>query len=356
MRWSAIALAVSAVLMAAPARADDDPGTVVRLVGSSTGPGPKTFVIDARIKPGDTTFESQVSGWITSLDPEGGYGELSGHCVETHCALGMRVGDASMEIVADVGAGGASDGRYTYERQDDEKKLTGALRLTPLSGPLPNGLGPLAAPDAITAPALADLLMWNGAEAGFHYSDPKELPDASLRDRLGGWQAAHQRPSTGLITDGDLQLLRSGAEETRKTLGWTPLGDKDGTWRTGYPAALLPKATTVGREQHYASNDGKAELIVALDPPMSSDDFDALVDKETADSETRSSVNYNRSGGDMELRYEEKGVVTVASWHNRDEGMARQVLRYPADQNDTYVVVADILPAVFAVREDFKAP
>ncbi|MDB5432488.1 MAG: hypothetical protein JWP35_3604 [Caulobacter sp.] len=355
MRWTAIALAASAVLMSSPARADDDPGKVLRLVGYTTGPGPKTFVIDARIVAGDSAFDSQVTGWATSLDPEGGYGEVSGRCVETRCALSIRMGDAGMEAVADVGAGG-SDGRYTYERQDDEKTSAGTLHLAPLTGPLPGGLGPLADPDAIHAPELADLLMWNGAEAGFRYKDPNELPDASLRDRLGGWQAGHQRPSTGLITDADLQLLRTGAEETRKTLGWTPLGDKAGTWRTGYPAALLPKATTVGREQHFAGADGKAELIVALDPPMSDEAFDALVDKETADSETRSSVNYNRSGGDMELRYEENSVVTVASWHNREGGMARQVLRYPADQNDTYVVVADILPAVFAASDDFKAP
>jgi hypothetical protein len=356
MRWAAIALAATALVMLAPgARADEeDPGKLVRLTASVPG-GPQTLVLDLRIRRGDSAFESNISGWAASLDEGGGYGEVTGHCVEVHCALSLHMGEGYLDLAADIGAGAPADGRFVWIKEDGADPVRGPGRLTPVTGALP-GIGALSAPDAVSAMQLFDLLLWNAVTPSFASSDPKELPDAGLRESLAEWQGAKGLPPTGLITDKDLAVLRAGAEENRAALGWTPLGDKAGTWRTGYPARLLPTATTAGREQRYASADGKALMILALEPPMTEDAFDALVDKETADSDTREHVNYARSNGDFTLSYVEKGIATVAVWHLREGGMARILLRYPADQEEKYALLTSVLPATFVVSDDFKTP
>ena len=61
------------------------------------------------------------------------------------------------------------------------------------------------------------------------------------------------------------------------------LGDAAHGWTAGYPAAVLPKASRAGAEQRFASADGRAVLVVAVDPPLSNDAFDALVERLTAD-------------------------------------------------------------------------
>jgi hypothetical protein len=356
MRWTAMmAAAAMLALGATAAHADDDAARVLRLLGTGSGDAPKTYVLDLRLTAGDSSLQTDVAGWAASLDEGGGYGEVTGHCVESHCALTFHLGDGAMEIAADVGEGSGADGRFAFTKEEGAAPVKGVTHLSLVSGPLPV-VGPLSAPDAITGLDLRDLLIWNGASAAFSASDPKEPPDSSLRESLAEWQSGKGLPPTGLIIDKDLAELRAGADANRATLGWTLLSDKAHSWSAGYPAKLLPGATTAGRERRYAGADGKALLVVALEPAMTEEAFDALVEKETADNDARSHVGYNRSNGDFELSYVEAGVSHLSIWHLREGGLARIAFTYPEDQAETYSLTADILSATFEVSDDFKAP
>ena len=95
-------------------------------------------------------------------------------------------------------------------------------------------------------------------------------------------------------------------------------------------------------------------LIIAIETPMSEADFDALVERETADNAARSDVGYNRVNGDMDLRYQEQGVVHLLAWHNRESGLARMSFAYPAAAAETYEAYGAILPASFQVSDELK--
>jgi hypothetical protein len=220
-------------------------------------------------------------------------------------------------------------------------------------GPVP-GLGALAAPDAIDGPGFEDLMMWahESVSSGSANSDP--VPDGFARDSLASWQGEKGRLATGLIFAADLDQLRAERAAATKSAGWTPLGDSAHGWSGGYPGALLPTAAPAGAEQRFTSADGKARLVVAIDPPMASDAFDAFVETTTADSPSRSHNNYTRVNDDMELRFEEGGVVTVAAYHRRESGVARLVLTYPAKQGDTFEPYEKILQRQFKVGDDLK--
>ena len=125
-------------------------------------------------------------------------------------------------------------------------------------------------------------------------------------------------------------------------------------WSGGYPSALLPKADPAGTEQRWASADGKARLVIAIDPPMSSDAFDAFVDTATADRTGRNHVNTTRVNGDLAYRFEEDGVVTVGAYHNREGGLARLVLTYPADRREAFAPFEVILQRQFKAGDDLK--
>ena len=126
-------------------------------------------------------------------------------------------------------------------------------------------------------------MVWNDETGGFGGRDPGDPPSGFQREQLAHWQQAQGRPGTGLIFADDLAALRSGAAASRKAAGWTPLGDKGHGWSGGYPAALLPTAGRADGAQRFASADGKAVLVVALDPPLDSGGFDALVTSLTDD-------------------------------------------------------------------------
>lgn len=144
----------------------------------------------------------------------------------------------------------------------------------------------------------------------------------------------------------------------KKAAGWTALGDTAHGWSAGYPAALLPNATHAtgkgGPEQRFASADNKAALVVAVGPPMSDSDFDAFVDKISADRDSRTEVNVTRANGDLEVRYVEGGVVTVSAFHNRAGGLARIEFTYPDKGGEAYAPYETIVQHGLMVTDDLK--
>jgi hypothetical protein len=353
----ALLIGAAALFAAAAAYADDPPPKPLRLIGE--GPAPKTgparrFVIDAVVKPGDGEFQSNVEGWFAGLDDaDPPRGSISGSCVEKRCALTATVQDGKMIFTGDLlDAAGPVTARFTAKDDDDKVAGQGAATLRPLTGPI-TGLGALAAADAIDAATLEELLAWttHAGPSGESVGDP---PTDLQRDSLADWQKDHDRPATGLIFPIDLTQMRAEVAAARKTAAWTMLGDKAHGWSAGYSAALLPKASRVGAEQRFASADGKALLVVAIDPPMSGAEFDALVDRETADHPDRESVGYNRSNGDMDLNYEQKGVVHVLAWRNHEGALARMVYTYPSAAADTYSTYDTLLAKSFKVSDDVK--
>lgn len=360
--WIGPVSAMALVFAGVSAHADDDPGKPLRLIGQTPpikgpdgAPGAaRRFVIDARVKPGDGEFQSTLEGWFAGLDDDPPVGEISGSCVEKRCAFTVSVPDGKMAFTGDLLDAAAGPVVAHFTVKDDEDKVTGqgAVTLRPVAEPIA-GFGVLAAPDAIDAASLDDLLVWGhqNATSGDH---PGEPVGESQRTTLADWQKAKNRAGTGLIFEADLTQLRAEAAEARKAAAWTMLGDAAHGWTAGYPAALLTRASHAGAEQRYASTDGKAVLIVAIDPPMSGEAFDALVEKETADNPARTSVGYNRMNNEMDVRYEEKGVVHVMAWHNRDGGLARLSFTYPAAANDIYDPYTTIISSAFVVGDDLK--
>jgi hypothetical protein len=341
-----------------PAVADDSADHALRLAAKLAGaqdPVPKLFVIDARIKPGDSEFQSEIEGWFAGVVEPAASGEVSGTCVEKHCVLTVTLDNAKLSITGDFAAP-VGPGPIHFVLKDDEGKAvqSGDGMLGPLpTDPVP-GLGAIAPPDAINEADLDDLLMWSHetVSSGSAPSDP--FPSSYQHEAVASWQQEKGRLATGLIFAGDLEQLRADRAAAEKAAGWTPLGDGAHGWTGGYPAALLPVASQSGVERRFASADGKAVLTVAVDPPMSSEDFDALVEKISGDRPGRNAVNTTRVNGDLETRFDEKGVSTVAVYHNRDGGLARLVLTYPTSQADAFSRYEVILQRQFKVGDDLK--
>jgi hypothetical protein len=353
----AVGLILALLLSGGRAAADPDTDRPLRLSGAAPDaqdPMPKTFVIDARIKPGDGDYQNVIEGWFAGVAAPALYGQASGTCVETHCALTVSVVNGKLAIVGDF-AGAAASGPARFVLKDDEGKVVGSgtATLGPMSAPAPV-LGALAAPDAIDEADLDDLLMWSqqAVSSGSPPTDP--YPSEHQHEAVADWQQTQGRLATGLIFAGDLAQLRADRAAAEKKAGWTTFGDAAHGWSGGYPAALLPSASQAGAERRYASADGKAALVTAIDPPMSSEAFDAFVEKFTNDQPGRKDVNTTRVNGDLEARFEEHGVVTVAAYHNREGGLARLVLTYPANRDDAFKPFEAIVQRQFKVGDDLK--
>ncbi len=354
IRSAAFALTVSLWAGAALAQA---PVKTVRLTGAAPGatdPAPKSFVIDMQVTAGDSDAQTTLGGWFASTAAPAASGEISGSCVETHCVLNGELADAKLVLTGDFGAATGPVAVHFTVKDDDNKTLQqGAATLTPLAGPVA-GLGALAAPDAIDEIQLDDLLIWNGQQVSSGSPPGDEPPSGSQRESLAAWQETKGRLATGLIFTTDLTELRADADAARKKAGWTPLGDAAHGWSAGYPAALLPKASRAGTEQHFASADANALLVVAVDPPMTSDDFDTFVDKVSADRDGRSEVSTVRVNGDLEMSYAEGGVVTAAAYRNRETGLARVVFTYPLAARETYDPYETIVQHSLVVTDDLR--
>lgn len=350
-----IAIAILAAALGGPAMAEPAPRTL-RVLGETTAPPegvPARFVIDAVIKPGEG-FESEVEGWWTALAPGEGADDIEGTCVETRCALSADAGYRKLSLSADLaGPGAPGGGRVALSGEEGGKGPEAIVRFTPVTGPIA-GLGELAPPDAIRAGELSDLLTWNGVATGFDNTDQDEPVGWSQRRALADWQAQQQRPGGGLVLKEDLVLLRTGAAEARARAGWTALGDPALGWTAGYPAGLLPAAARDGAGQRFASADGSAVLVVAVDPPLDDVAWDAFVDKVTEDRSGVDNRSYTRVNDDMEITFEEKGRVHVAAYHNREGGLVRLEFGYPADQREAWGLFDAVLPRSLRVGDEIR--
>ena len=311
-------------------------------------------MIDARLKPGDGEFQSTLEGWFAAIAAPAASGEVTGSCVEKHCALTVDLDGSKLALTGDfVDAAGPVQARFVLKDDQEKPVQNGAATLRPLVGEVP-GLGVLAAPDAIDEAGFVDLLMWAHETVGSGSAPSDPVPDGFERGSLATWQQEKGRLATGLIFAADLDQLRAERAAAVRSAGWVSLGDAAHGWSGGYPAALLPKADPPGAEQRWSSADGKARLVVAIDAPMSSDAFDAFVETATADRAGRDHANTTRVNGDLEFRFEEGGVVTVAAYHNREGGLARLVLTYPAARSDAFEPFEVILQRQFQAGDDLK--
>ena len=351
----ATAFALALNVQTPSARADSAP-QLFRLTGAAPDAGdpvPKTFVIDALIKPGDSEAQSSIEGWFAASQEPAASGEVTGTCVERKCALTAELDENKLTFTADFGGASPFAAHVSVKTDRDKTARQAAATLTPLKGPI-EGLGALADPDAVQAAELDELLMWarQTARNGF-VSGQDEPPDGFQRGSLATWQQAKGRLATGLIFVSDLTELRADAAAARKAAGWTALGEPAHGWSGAYPAALLPKAGAAAGEQRFASADGKAVLAVAIDPPMSSADFDAYTDKLTGE-DGRKDAESTRVNGDMDMRYEKAGLVTVGAYRNRDGGMLRMVFTYPADRAEALAVFEPLLQRSLKADSDLK--
>lgn len=351
MRAITWVLAVAA--LATPAFAREPAARTLRVIGEAAAPiegAPARFVIDAVITPGDAAFQGRLEGWFAALPPAGDSDEIEGDCVEARCALSADGENGKLAISADLAGPGAPGAGKLALTDDEDKTVETAVRFTPITGPVP-GLGTLAAPGAIGASELTDLLMWAGYPTGFSNSDD-EAVDWLQREALAEWQAGRQRPGGGLILVEDLALLRGEAVQAKRAADWRPLGG--GGWTGGYPAAVLPKASGAAPEQRFASADGAAVLVVAIDPPLDGDAWDALVDQVTTDRDGVEGRSYTRVNDEMEISYEEKGRVHAAAYHRREGGLARLEFSFPAAQRETYERYVPILQRSLRAGKDLK--
>jgi hypothetical protein len=324
----------------------------LRLVGEAPSLGeraPKRFIIDATVEPGDAPFRSEVKGWLAALPPDMGSGEVSGSCVEEACAISADLDDGTLALTGPLMA---TSGPIAGKAKLGDDGATGEARFTILTG-MSTELGELAAPGAVGSTELRDLLAWNGSPTGFSNAEDDGPPGDFEREALAMWQQPVGKPMSGLILVADLQALRDGARAEKAKAGWTPIGDPARGWSCGYPAALLLQAGRSGAEQSFASADGKARLVVAIDPASSDEAFDALVEEETADHAGREDVGYTRVNGDMEVSYTEKGVRTIKAWHSRREGLARLAYSFPAG-DETYGRYDTILARSLKVTDALK--
>lgn len=328
-------------------------GRPLRLVGEAPGVkghAPKRFFIDAVVTAGDEPFKSEIEGWFAALPPDTGFDEISGGCVEKACAISVNLEQGKLSLTGDLLAVGPVVGKFHFDEEEGE---SGEARFTPFAGMSVPDVGELAPAGAVTAAELTEILAWNGFEGGFNNTDLSGPPTDFERDALASWQGANSRPMTGLILTADLQALRDGAKAAKAKAGWTPLGDPAHGWAAGYPATLLPVASRSGAEQRFASADGKAVLVIAIERPRSSEAFDALVEEETADKDGQEDRGYTRVNSDMEIAYTLAGVRRSAAYHNREGGFARVVFTYPAG-SETYQPYETLLTRALRVTGDLK--
>ena len=350
-------LALAAVVIACSAHAKTPPIKALRLIGeapTAADPIPKHFVVDLTVAPGDGDSQTSLSGWLASIEAPAASGQVMGTCVQQHCAITAELDGGKVSITGDFGeAKGPVAAHFNVKDEDGKASQQGAVQLAPMESVVP-GLGALAAPDAVTDNQLDDLLMWGGRSVAAGKSFDEDLLDDIQRGDLSEWQDAKGRLATGLIFASDIAELKADAVAAQKTAGWTPLGDAAKGWSAGYPAALLPVKSGSGGEHRFASANGKAAVVIAVDPPMTEDAFDAFVEKTTGDREGRSQLDSTRANGDLNIRYEEGGVVTAAAYRHRDGAFVRVVFTYPADQSDAWKMYEVILQRSLDVSDDVK--
>ena len=337
--WIGFALMLTA---AAPAAAEEAPATrrwLGELSGVPAG-GPGRIVVDARLAPGYEKFETQLSGWLAVLDPALGGDDFNETCVSDRCAITAGLDSGELAIAADLGgdASGPVEGRYTYEA-NGEAPVAGTVRFTPLTGP-PPGLSAFAPPNAITAQELSGLLDILGFEQGFTNDFEDGPPGDRERRGVAQWQAARERPGSGLILQDDLALLRKEAEAERWKHFWQNIQGRG--WQGSYPAGILYIASGAGTDptgRRFTSEKGDAYVEFSNRPPMTDEAWEALVEERTADRPGRESRGYTRVNDDMEVAYTEGGKNVSEVYHRREGSLVRMILSYPAAEAEAWAVI-----------------
>lgn len=348
------AVLLAGLALASPALAAEDAAPrPLRVLGEVVSPRegmPGRFVIDATLEPeGEDPFKTRMEGWLATLgeDPKGD--DIEGACVEARCALTVDLGYEMLSISADLAGPGAPGGGRVILTDQEGAKHEAQVRFTSIAGPVA-GLGELAPPDAVRSVEMSDLLLWNGFATGFSNDFDDEPIDWLQRGSIRDWQAAQQRPGAGLVLVDDLARLRADAKAAKAAAGWTPL--RGPGWTAGYPAAILSKVETLGRERRYSSPDGQKVLVIAIDPPMDEAAWDAFVDRMTDDRPGVDRHGYTRVNDDMEISWDEKGRTVHAAYHNREGGLARVEYSAPATDETEAPDLAAILPRALVVTGD----
>jgi hypothetical protein len=352
-RW-AFVIAALAWADAAQAEIELEPGKPLRLIGEVAAPSegaPRRFVIDALIAEGDEPFQSRIDGWFASLDPaDAGSGEIEGTCVQERCALSVRLGAGEFGVTGDLTTGGSGIGQAALRPRwsDEPPPAPSAVTFAGFDDEAP-GLGRLAPRGTIGSHDLSDQLVWAGIDLGFSNLDDGE-PDGRERGGLADWQAAQGRPPSGLLLADDLAALKAEAETAQAAAGWRAV--EGAAWAAGYPSALL--RPIAGEPYRFASADARAELVWALEGPMSEADWDALVERETADNDADENRGYIRVNDDLEMTVTRAGVRHVAVWLNRPGGVTHMTYRYP-EGDESLARLEPVLLRTFRLPDDFGA-
>jgi len=327
-----ILVTAAALLWSGAALADDGPAKPMRLLGDAPTigeAGPAHFAIDALLSESEEQGETKVDGWFTALPPLVGSGEVTGKCERKHCELSLKLDNGKLTLTGDLGGlSGPAVGAFAVGDDDGPPVTKGAVTFAPFTDTLP-GLGELVKPEAVDSAALADMLLWDGAGPAFGGDDPHVI-DSFQREDLANWQQQNNRPMTGLLFTADVDLLARQRASAQKAVAWIKLGGPDQGWSAGYSSTLLPKASRVGREQHFDSADGKASLVIVIDPPLSNAEFYALADRLKNEN---SGQNYSLAGQDLEIDLKKDGRVGKLIYFSREGGLGRMTYTYPEGEN-----------------------
>ena len=352
-----------AALLATPAlaRAEDRTPVVLRFIGAAPTAGdygPGRFVIDAAATPGDQGG-MVVKGWLGAFPPQNDYGEITGNCSGRHCELTAEIQGRDFVLSGDLlGAAGPVDGAFAVKGDGaDGVAAKGAARFTPAAGPIAE-LGTLAEPGAVDSRTLDELLLWQDIDPVFGDDETHPLEEAQ-HEHIAMWQQSAGRPMNGLLFAEELAVLKAKAAEAQRAAGWTPLGSPGEGWVAGYPAALLARASQAGAERRFESIDGKASLVVAFDPPMSDDAFDAFVDRTHEDAKAASDpdgFSFTRTGPDMQYAYVKGEQAVEAVFYHRKRGLARLVYTHPKGEGPLSQAATPITGSLRVIEADTPAP
>ncbi|HEX4180341.1 MAG TPA: hypothetical protein VHY32_06090 [Caulobacteraceae bacterium] len=323
----------------APALAAEDP-IVLHLIGDAPAAdedGPRHFVLNATVNHDDGSNEDVVTGRLVLLPPLSASSDVKGACVKKRCDFTADLDGATINFSGDLSDhGGLAAGKFDIPGvEGDRKEISGAVIFTTFTNSVP-GLGDLVKPGAIDSRTLDDLLMWAGTGHGFIGSDDAHPIDDDEQEDLATWQLQNQRPATGLLFASELALMTRQRADAQKAVGWSVLGGPALGWSAGYPAKLLPTASRDGAEQRFVSVDGKASLIVAIDPPLENEEFNARMEKLiNEDVPGQTDRNYGLAGDNMQISYVQGGNRVSIYYYRREGGVARLVLTYPAPAAST---------------------
>jgi hypothetical protein len=347
--FSSLTLALGILVLAEPAAAAPGDASSVALLGEapSLAPsGPQRFVLYLEIVEGEKGEKSQASGSFSGLPPSTDSGLITtGACAGKHCDLSVQLDSVQFDLHGDLaGLAGSTEGAFEITDHGAEGAAAkGAVTFKSLPDAVPE-LGERVKAEALTGPKLRELMIWNGMSVAFN-GDGAESFDDLQGDDIATWQDQNHRPKTGVLFTSDLAAMTDQRDKAQKAAGWTPLGEAAGGWTAGYPAVLLPQVSRAGAERRFSSADGKALLVIAVDPPLSQADFEALEASLHSDGDPATGESHHNligTGNDVRIDYTVNGKAVTKIYRNREGGVARLVYTCPDGDNP----FADIAPQV----------